>query len=106
MIVRKSDGIHEQTQAASQWVFTIPEERKNIELIGVFSEDGRTSIPFDSHTLIDGVITVFFGIDVVSGVIRYEYDVDSSETTTSITGGGGTVNMTVHQYNGVPSSQP
>lgn len=99
MIVRKSDGVYSQSVAANQWSFTVPEERTNIELIGIFSEDGRTSITFDSYTLTDGVVTVFFGIDEVSGVIRYEYDIESSESSTSITGEGGTINMTVHQYN-------
>lgn len=44
----------------------------------------------------NGVMTIFFGIDAVSGVARYEYDIESDGGST-VTGNGGVIN--VHQYN-------
>lgn len=77
MMVRKSDGAFEQTTPSNEWSFTVPVGRTNVELIGVFSADGRTAIPFDSTDLTNGVMTIFFGIDAVAGVARYEYDIES-----------------------------
>ncbi|MGL5280931.1 MAG: hypothetical protein ACRC8W_04120 [Plesiomonas shigelloides] len=106
-MIRKADGTHNQTTASSEWSIVIPDGRLNVELFGVYSEDGRTSIPYDSYDLTNGVMTIYFGIDQKSGVARYEYDVDGNDGgSTCITGTGGTVQVTVHQYNGVPQPQP
>ncbi|MGL5773723.1 MAG: hypothetical protein ACRCYB_00045 [Aeromonas veronii] len=74
----------------------MPVGRTNVELIGVFSADGRSAIPFDSTDLTNGVMTIFFGIDAVAGVARYEYDIESDGSST-VTGNGGVIH--VHQYN-------
>ncbi|MGL5146583.1 MAG: hypothetical protein ACRC7Q_03675 [Plesiomonas shigelloides] len=100
MMIRKADGSHEQTTPAREWSINVPEGRTNIELFGVYSEDGRTSIPYDSYDLVNGVMTIYFGIDSVTGVARYEYDVDGGNGgSTCVTGDGGTIQVTVNQYN-------
>lgn len=96
MMVRKSDGAFEQSAPSNTWSFTIPEGRMNVELIGVFSADGRTAIPFDSSEFTGGVMTIFFGIDAVTGTARYEYDIESDGGST-VVGSGGVIH--VHQYN-------
>lgn len=96
MMIRKSDGAHEQVTPEMEWQFTVPAGRTNVELIGVFSADGRSSIQFDSTDLTNGVMTIFFGIDAVSGVARYEYDIESDGGST-VVGNGGVIH--VHQYN-------
>lgn len=96
MMIRKSDGVFEQSAPSNEWQFTVPTGRTNAELIGVFSADGRSAIPFDSTDLTNGVITIFFGIDAVAGVARYEYDIESDGGST-VVGSGGVIH--VHQYN-------
>ena len=96
MMVRKSDGSFEQTAPSNEWQFTVPEGRTNVELIGVFSADGRSAVPFDSTDLTNGVMTIFFGIDAVTGIARYEYDTESDGGST-VVGNGGVIH--VHQYN-------
>lgn len=102
MMIRKADGIHEQTSPANVWSFPVPDGRLNAELFGVYSEDGRTAIQYDSYNLVNGVMTIYFGIDDVTGVARYEYDVIEEGST--VTGCGGVIN--VYQYNGVTKPQP
>ncbi|MGL5729255.1 MAG: hypothetical protein ACRCYD_15560 [Plesiomonas sp.] len=100
MMIRKADGSHEQTTPAREWSIVIPDGRLNVELFGVYSEDGRTSIPYDSYDLTNGVMTIYFGIDAVTGVARYEYDVNTGDNgSTNVVGDGGVVNVTVHQNN-------
>jgi putative cofactor-binding repeat protein len=41
-------------------------------------------------------MTIFFGVDAVSGVARYEYDIENDGGST-VTGNGGVIH--VHQYN-------
>jgi hypothetical protein len=96
MIIRKTDGTHVQAVALSTWEIEIPEGRTNVELTGVFSEDGRSSIAHDSVSFVDGVLTIFFGLDTHTGTARYEYDGEGSGTET-ITTGSSNVNITVNQ---------
>ena len=96
MIARKSDGRHEQSVPSNEWTFTVPTGRTNVELIGVFSLDGRTAVQYDSIDFTSGVLTIFFGIDNTTGVARYEYDAEDDGSTV-ITGTGGVINVHVTQ---------
>lgn len=98
MITRKHDGTHNQTTPAREWIISIPEGRTNIELIGVYSTDGRSAVQYDSQDFNNGVLTIYFGIDLVTGVVRYEYDIENTDST-SIISEGGIVNINVNQYN-------
>lgn len=95
--MRLSDGVYKCSTAASVWSFSIPDDRTNVELIGVYSTDGRSMIQVDSYTIVEGVMTLYFGVDEHLGVVRYAYDTASSSTV--IDGEGGTINLVVNQYN-------
>lgn len=107
--MRMSDGKYQQSTPSMEWSFTIPDGRTSVELFGVYSADLKTLIQHDSYDIVNGVMTIYFSASTgaVSGVARYEYDVDGNDGgSTCITGTGGTVQVTVHQYNGVPQPQP
>ena len=97
MIVRKTDGRHEQTVPAREWAIPVPAGRTNIELFGVYTPDGRSQVHYDSYDLSGGVITIYFGIDAVTGVARYEYDAEQDDVTT-VTGNGGVIHVTQYNY--------
>lgn len=103
--IRKQDGAHVQDTPTREWTINIPEGRTNIELIGVYTADGRSAIPYDSEDFSNGVLTIYFGIDAVTGIARYEYDIDTTDTTTSVVTSGGVVNINIHQYSQGGSSQ-
>lgn len=96
--MRMSDGKYEQAVPAMEWSFNIPDGRTSVELFGVYSLDLKTLIPHDSYDIIDGVMTIYFGANIgaVTGIARYEYDVEGS---VSINGDGGVMNVIINQYN-------
>ncbi len=108
MIIRKEDGTLVQEEAISTWVFIVPENQKALHIIGAYSDDLLTKYNIDSHHITDGIITVSFGLDLHSGVLKYSYETDgTNEDTTIIRGEGGSINITIHQTNGgEPQSQP
>lgn len=100
---RLDDGEFVQISPASTWEFSVPPAHKFISVIGAFSADGMTEYDIDSQEVVNGILTVRFGIEQHSGVIKYSYQVDGDET--KISSDGGTVNVTVHQYNNAASQQ-
>lgn len=97
MIVRKADGLFSQETPAAIWTIPVPDGRMNVDVFGVYSADGRTSIEFDSVTFENGVLTIDFGLDAESGMARYEYDIETNSNT--VEGDGGNITFTVNQYN-------
>ena len=65
------------------------------------------SIDIDSWDFKDSQLHVAFGIDTHSGKLRYEWIEKGDGDSVTVSGSGGTINVTVHQYNtGTPESQP
>lgn len=104
MIVRKDDGVFTQSTPSSVWAFNVPAGHKFPHVIGSFSDDGKTEYNMDNVEIVDGVITISFGIDQHVGVLKYSYETESG--TTEITGDGGVINVTINQNNSGTSSQP
>lgn len=99
--MRMSDGKFEQPNPAMEWSFTVPDNRTSVELIGVYTADLRTLIPHDSYEVVNGVMTIYFSASTgsVSGVVRYEYDIDGSTGNSStVTGNGGTITVIQNNY--------
>lgn len=100
----KRDTLQQQT-AATLWQVSTPDGSRKGRPLAAYDDDGN-SLEWDSWQYEDGVISVNFGIDPVSGELEYEYQNDHTEPVT-ISGDGGTVNITIHQNNaGAAVSQP
>lgn len=104
MINRKDDGSFVQELPSSMWVFTVPEGHKFPSVIGAYSIDGMTEYNIDSTSTSNGVLTIQFGIDQYTGVLKYSYESDRGSTTID-SGEGGVVNVTVNQYCGSKEPQ-
>ncbi|MGL5523758.1 MAG: hypothetical protein ACRDCY_07925 [Aeromonas veronii] len=99
--MRMSDGKYQQSTPSMEWSFTIPDGRASVELFGVYSADLKTLIPHDSYDIVNGVMTIYFSASTgaVSGVARYEYDIDGGNSNPStVTGCGGTINVVQNNY--------
>lgn len=102
---RKDDGAFVQDVPLSTWQFNVSNGQKAIHIIGAYSADLMTKYDIDESQVEDGVVTVSFGLDSHSGVLKYSYETEiNGDEATVISGNGGTI--TVNQYNnGVPNSQ-
>lgn len=102
MVIKR--GTYVQDVAASIWEVTVPSGGvKGRPLAAYDSQDDSHEI--DSWSFVDGILRVSFGVDSFTGTLEYEYQVEETNTPTTITGDGGVVNVTVHQYNNAPASQ-
>lgn len=100
----KRDTLKQQ-DPVTLWQVSTPAGGRKGRPLAAYGTNGN-SLEWDSWQYENGVLSVNFGIDPVSGELEFEYQNDQPEPVT-ITGDGGTVNITVNQNNaGAPVSQP
>lgn len=97
-----------QSEAASTWqVNNIPEGATGAVITHIEADDGQILQP-DNQIKAPYGLQLSFGVQAVAGTAYGEYYVEETQhdSTTTVSGDGGVINVTVHQNNGVPSSQP
>lgn len=106
MIVRKDDGESQEFELSSTWVYILPENRKSIHIIGAYSKDGMTKYKIDNERIVDGVVTIQFGIDQHSGVLKYSYEIfEENKNSVELLDGKIVINMTQTNHNSDTSPQ-
>lgn len=104
-----SEIVKQQTHVvdtpSSIWVVDIPDGGTMARPLSAYDMNGN-SIHIDSWEFKNGALNVAFGIDQHSGKLRYEWIEQGDGDAVTVSGNGGTINVTVHQYNtGAPESQ-
>lgn len=96
-----------QVTASNTWeVNNIPEGALGAVITHVEADDGQILQPENQIRTPYG-LQLSFGVQAVSGVAYGDYYTeDDTGGSTTVTGEGGVVNVTVHQYNGRQAPQP
>jgi hypothetical protein len=95
-----------QETATSSWeVNNVPSGAVGAVITHIETSDGQILQP-DNQIKAPYGIQLSFGVQAVSGVAYGDYYVEEQDGgTTTVTGDGGIINVTVHQNNGAPRSQ-
>lgn len=94
---------HTQDLASEKWVIDLPVGAKFPKIDQVFNLSGNpVSWSYQQAVNDDGDLVVDFGLDELSGIVEYTYETDGGSDVDPVVGqDGGTINVHIHQYNGV-----
>lgn len=97
-------GSFTQESPNIMWILTVPDGGSKARPLAAYDSSGD-SLEIDSWSFSNGKLNVNFGIDPVTGVLEYEYQVNGDDTVV-VDSNGNQVSITINQYGGGQSSTP
>lgn len=92
---------HTQEIAAEKWIIDLPTGAKMPRAVQVYNLAGNpVSWTYQQAVNSNGDLVLDFGLDEVSGIAKYTYEIDGESPNDPIIGEGGVINVHIHQYNG------